>query len=66
MNYLSLNAPVPEQVKIARRRSRDVVGSHLKCKTCSSPDAWISEEYRMKFVNCGTCGNHYPLKTQHL
>lgn len=57
--------PLPEQVKVARKRSRDVIGSHLKCKFCSSKDAWISEEDRMKWVNCETCGNHYPLKMQH-
>ena len=57
---------LPEQVKVARKRSRDVIGKHLKCKTCSSSNAWISEEDRMKFVNCPTCGNHYPLKMQHL
>lgn len=63
--FPTMTQPLPEQVKIARRRSRDVISKHLKCKACSSSDAWISEEDRMKWVNCTTCGNHYPLKTQH-
>lgn len=58
--------PLPEQVKVARKRSRDVIGSHLKCKFCSSKDAWISEEDRMKFVCCSNCGAHYRLKEQHV
>lgn len=56
---------LPEQVKIARKRSRDVIGTNLKCKRCSSSDAWISEEGRMKWVNCPVCNEHYPLKMQH-
>lgn len=58
--------PLPEQVKVARKRSRDVIASHLKCKRCSNSDAWIGEEDRIKWVNCGACGEHYPLKTQHV
>lgn len=60
------SSKIPGQVQIARRRSRNVVGNHLKCKTCLSSDAWISEEEGMKWVNCPTCGNHYRLKGQHL
>ena len=37
---------------------------NLKCKFCSDPDAWISEEDNRYYVNCPKCQQTYLLKEQ--